>query len=72
MRAKVIVLAASACETARLLLNSRSVRRSQGRGELHGTVGKYITDSTGTCSSAYYPQLILGSRPTTTAAAACT
>src|SRR2546428_9634771 len=48
VRAKVVVLAASALETSRLLLNSKSSRFPNGLANSSGTVGKYITDTTGT------------------------
>src|SRR6187200_866716 len=47
VRARIVVLAASACESARLLLNSKSSRFPQGLANSSGTVGKYLTDSTG-------------------------
>jgi choline dehydrogenase-like flavoprotein len=55
--ARIVVLAASACETARLLLNSRSTRFSQGLANSSGVVGRYLTDSTGTDAVGYFPQL---------------
>ena len=45
--AKAIVVAASACESARLLLNSKSVLFPDGLGNSTGNVGKYLTDSVG-------------------------
>src|SRR3546814_19041012 len=45
--ARIVVLAASACESARLLLNSRSSRFPQGLANSSGVVGKYLTDNTG-------------------------
>ena len=47
VRARIVVLAASACESARLLLNSKSSKFPQGLGNSSGIVGKYLTDSTG-------------------------
>jgi choline dehydrogenase-like flavoprotein len=58
VRAKVVVLAASACESARLLLNSRSTRHPNGLANSSGAVGRYLTDSTGTYFTAYFPQLM--------------
>ena len=55
--AKVVVLAASACETSRLLLNSRSSAFPDGLGNGGGKVGKYLTDTTGTDVSGYVPKL---------------
>src|SRR5688572_4221599 len=46
--ARIVVLAASACETARLLLNSNSSTFPNGLANSSGTVGKYLTDTTGT------------------------
>ena len=60
VRAKIVVLAASACETARLLLNSRSVRHQNGLANSSGAVGRYLTDSTGTYVRAWFPQLMDG------------
>ena len=57
VRARVVVLAASACETARLLLNSKSARFSGGLANGSGTVGKYLTDTTGTDVAGYIPRL---------------
>jgi choline dehydrogenase-like flavoprotein len=56
--AKVVVLAASACESARILLNSRSSRFPQGLANSSGTVGKYLTDTTGTDVAGFIPKLM--------------
>ncbi len=56
--AKVVVLAASACESARLLLNSRSSRFPQGLGNSTGWVGKGLTDTTGTDVAGFIPSLV--------------
>jgi choline dehydrogenase-like flavoprotein len=45
--ARVVVLGASACETVRLLLNSRSSRFPGGLANSSGLVGKYIMDTVG-------------------------
>jgi choline dehydrogenase-like flavoprotein len=58
VRARVVVLAASACESARLLLNSRSSRFPDGLANSSGTVGKYITDTTGTGVAGVIPRLM--------------
>jgi choline dehydrogenase-like flavoprotein len=58
--ARVVVLAASACESARLLLNSRSNRFPQGLANSSGTVGKYLTDTTGTDVAGFVPALMDG------------
>jgi choline dehydrogenase-like flavoprotein len=56
--AKVVVLAASACESARLLLNSRSAFFPQGLGNSSGWVGKGLTDTTGTDVSGFIPSMV--------------
>lgn len=57
LQAKVVVLAASACESARLLLNSKSVRNPNGLANASGVVGKYLHDSTGASRGAILPKL---------------
>ena len=58
VRAKVVVLAASACESARLLLNATSPRFPQGLGNSSGWVGKGLTDTTGTDVSGFIPAMV--------------
>jgi choline dehydrogenase-like flavoprotein len=58
VNAKVIVLAASACESARLLLNSKSPAHPNGLANSSGMVGKYLHDSTGASRGAFIPQLM--------------
>ncbi|GAB3270972.1 GMC family oxidoreductase [Larkinella harenae] len=55
---KVVVLAASTCETARLLLNSKSSRFQNGLANSSGVVGKYLNDSTGASRGAFIPALM--------------
>ncbi|HMD35152.1 MAG TPA: GMC family oxidoreductase, partial [Vicinamibacterales bacterium] len=57
VRARIVVLAASACESARLLLNSKSARFPDGLANSSGTVGKYLTDTTGVSVSGFIPKL---------------
>jgi choline dehydrogenase-like flavoprotein len=57
VRARIVVLAASCCESARLLLNSKSSRFPNGLANSSGVVGKYLTDSTGLSVSGYIPAL---------------
>ncbi len=57
VRAKAFVVAASACESARLLLNSRSTVFPDGLANSSGVVGRYLTDSVGSSASGYFPQL---------------
>ncbi|MDQ6479962.1 GMC family oxidoreductase [Dyadobacter sp. LHD-138] len=58
IKAKVVVLAASAGESARLLLNSKSGRHEGGLANSSGVVGKYLHDSTGASRSAFLPHLM--------------
>ena len=55
--AKVVVLAASACETTRILLNSRSALFPQGVANETGLVGKYLMDTVGAGLSGQIPAL---------------
>jgi choline dehydrogenase-like flavoprotein len=56
--AKAFVVAASACESARLLLNSRSADFPNGIANSSGVVGRYLTDSVGSSMAGYFPQLV--------------
>ncbi len=58
VRAKIVVLAASACETARILLNSKSTQHPQGLANSSGKVGKYLTDTTGVSVSGFIPSMM--------------
>ncbi len=58
VKAKVVVLAASACESARLLLNSKSSQFPAGLANSSGVIGKYLHDSTGSGRSAFVPKLM--------------
>lgn len=58
VNARVVVLAASACESARILLNSRSPQHPDGLANSSGVVGKYLHDSTGASRSAFIPKLM--------------
>jgi len=55
VRGKIVVLAASSCETARLLLNSRSPQHPAGLANSSGLVGKYLMDTVGTDSAGFIP-----------------
>jgi choline dehydrogenase-like flavoprotein len=55
---RAVVVAASACESARLLLNSKSPRFSNGLANSSGVVGRYLTDSTGYSLSGQIPALV--------------
>lgn len=58
VRGKLVILGASACETARLLLNSKSMAHPNGLANNSGVVGKYLHDSTGASMGGYLPQLV--------------
>lgn len=58
VRASIVVVAASACESARLLLNSRSTRHPNGLANSSDCVGRYVTDSTGTSVMGVVPALM--------------
>ncbi|WP_138429927.1 GMC family oxidoreductase [Fodinibius saliphilus] len=58
VKARTVVLAASACESARLLLNSKSRDFPNGLANSSGVVGKYLMDSTGTSVAGLIPQLM--------------
>jgi len=58
VRARVVVLAASCCESARLLLNSKSTLFPDGLANSSGVVGKYLTDSTGLSVNGFIPALM--------------
>jgi choline dehydrogenase-like flavoprotein len=58
VRARIVVLAASACESARILLNSKSPKFPQGLGNSSGMVGKYLTDTTGVGVTGFIPKLM--------------
>lgn len=55
---KVVVLAASACSTARILLNSKSAQHPNGLGNSSNMVGKYVHDSTGSDRMAFVPEMM--------------
>jgi choline dehydrogenase-like flavoprotein len=57
VRCRAVVLAASACESARLLLNSRSSRFPNGLANGSGAVGRYLTDTVGVSVSGTLPPM---------------
>jgi len=57
-RGNVIVLAASSCETARLLLNSRTPRFPSGLANSSGLVGKYLMDTVMSDVTGFLPTLM--------------
>jgi choline dehydrogenase-like flavoprotein len=55
--ARAVVLAASACESARLLLNSKSRLFPEGLANSSGQLGRNLTDSVGSDGWGYFPAL---------------
>lgn len=58
MSARTVVLAASACSSARILLNSKSAQHENGLGNSSDHVGRYLHDSTGASRAAFIPELM--------------
>lgn len=58
LRGRVVVLAASACSSARILLNSKSAQHPNGLGNSSDLVGKYLHDSTGSSKAGFIPDLM--------------
>lgn len=56
--ARAVILAASACESARILLNSKSSLHPNGLGNSSGHVGKWLNDTTGAWVGGYFPQMM--------------
>jgi len=57
IRCRVVVVAASACESARLLLNSKSTKYPNGLANGSGMVGRNLTDTVGYALSGTVPAL---------------
>ncbi len=55
--ARVVVLAASTCESVRILLNSKSAQFPDGLANSSGKVGRYLMDSVGSSLSGQIPLL---------------
>jgi len=55
--ARAVVLAASACESARILLNSRSAHFPDGLANSSGKVGRYLMDTVGSDVTGQVPLL---------------
>jgi choline dehydrogenase-like flavoprotein len=55
--ARVVVLAASSCETVRILLNSRSPQFVQGLANSSGKVGRHLMDTVGSSVEGQIPLL---------------
>lgn len=57
VRARAVILAAGTCDSARILLNSRSAAWPQGLANSSGQVGRNLTDTPVVAVSAQVPQL---------------
>jgi choline dehydrogenase-like flavoprotein len=57
VHARAVVVAASACESARLLLNSKSAQFPDGIANSSGAIGRNLMDSVGSSGEGYFPQM---------------
>ena len=57
IHARAFIVAASACESARLLLNSRSTLFPDGLANSSGVIGRNLMDTVGSDGGGYFPQL---------------
>jgi choline dehydrogenase-like flavoprotein len=57
VKGRTVIVAASTCESSRLLLNSKGPRHANGLANSSGVVGKYLHDSTGASMGGVLPQL---------------
>jgi choline dehydrogenase-like flavoprotein len=57
VNAKTVILGASAGESARILLNSKSAQHPGGLANSSGVVGHYLHDSTGSSAGGFLPEL---------------
>ena len=58
VNAKTVILGASAGESARILLNSKSAQHPGGLANSSGVVGHYLHDSTGSSAGGFLPELM--------------
>lgn len=58
LKSRAVVLGASACSSARILLNSKSKQHPNGLGNSSDHVGRYLHDSTGAGLTAFVPALM--------------
>ncbi|PZX51858.1 choline dehydrogenase-like flavoprotein [Algoriphagus ratkowskyi] len=58
LKSNVVVLGASACETSRIMLNSKSKMHPNGIGNSSGVLGHYLHDSTGASRSGIIPDMM--------------
>jgi choline dehydrogenase-like flavoprotein len=56
-KGRVVILAASTGETARMLLNTKPNGRSEGLSNSSGQVGRNLMDTVGSSLNAYFPDL---------------
>ena len=57
IKGRIVILAASACESARLMLNSKSTMFPNGLGNSSGAIGRYLMDSTGSGVSGRFESM---------------
>src|ERR1700758_5325139 len=57
LHARAFIVAASACESTRLLLNSKSTLFPDGLANSSGVVGRNLMDTVGSDGGGYFPQL---------------
>jgi choline dehydrogenase-like flavoprotein len=57
IKARAVVLTASACESSRIMFNSKSAAHPNGLGNSSGVLGKYLHDSTGSGRMGILPSL---------------
>ncbi len=58
LKGRSVVLGASACSSARILLNSKSPQHPNGLGNSSDVVGRYLHDSTGGGRTGFIPALM--------------
>ena len=58
LKGRVVILGASACESARIMLNSKSTIHPDGIGNSSGMIGRYLHDSTGAGRSGIIPEMM--------------
>ncbi len=57
VKAKAVVLAASSCSSARIMLNSVSSQHPNGLSNSSDIAGRYLTDSVGTGTWGFFPKM---------------
>ncbi|MDB6080050.1 MAG: family oxidoreductase, partial [Akkermansiaceae bacterium] len=56
-KARIVILSASTCETARILLNSKTAQFPNGLANSSGQVGRNLTDSVGSSMGGHIPAM---------------